>query len=464
MLDQRKHANSPTFTIYGWTVCFWILIIAFQYGYHIPALNQIQAVLTCKEKPLNAVHYGLPTCISMSEFAFSVVTAIFTVGGLLGSLIANLVMDRWGRRGAVRTSTLLTSLGAGIMGMSGSFGLLCFGRLLVGIGSGVGLCVGPIFLAEIAPSNISGNVGVLTQLGIVLGIMITQAMGLRFATPTEWRLVLIFSSVLSAAQLLLSVFIVESPTWLGSQLRTDEKKWTEGRLWDAALQNDSSSTVERDFLLDQSEAQPEAQRNVAAITVPQLLTTQELRTPLAIICLAMASQQLSGINAVLYYSNAILSKSLPDFGPYVSLGITVVNVLMTFPPIILIERMGRRQLLMISTIGALTSLTAVGFGLNTGLVIIPSLAILVFVMSFAVGLGPIPFVMIPEVSPGYAVSALSSVALSLNWIVNFMVGLLFLPLRNQLSGGDSLKEGRVFYVFVGVLFMSTFALSRLYRR
>jgi MFS family permease len=64
----------------------------------------------------------------MSEFAFSVVTAIFTVGGLLGSLIANLVMDRWGRKGAIRASALLISLGAGIMGVSGSISLLCLGR------------------------------------------------------------------------------------------------------------------------------------------------------------------------------------------------------------------------------------------------------------------------------------------------------------------------------------------------
>jgi len=179
--------------------------------------------------------------------------------------------------------------------------------------------------------------------------------------------------------------------------------------------------------------------------------------------LAMASQQFSGINAVLYYSNAILSKSLPDFGPYVSLGITIVNVIMTFPPIILIERMGRTKLLTISALGALVSLFAVGFGLDTGFVTLSSIAILTFVMSFAIGLGPIPFVMIPEVSPAHAVSSLSSVALSLNWIINFVVGLIFLPLRNFLSGGDAMKEGRVFYVFVAVLFLSTFALSRLYR-
>lgn len=147
MLDQRKRTNGHSFTPYGWAVCIWVMVVPFQvsafevlffptspfiyqlqYGYHISVLNQIQAVLTCKNISPNTVHYGLPTCIPMSEFAFSVVTAIFTVGGLLGSLIANLVMDRWGRKGATQASALLVSLGAGIMGMSGSISLICFGR------------------------------------------------------------------------------------------------------------------------------------------------------------------------------------------------------------------------------------------------------------------------------------------------------------------------------------------------
>lgn len=165
---------------------------------------------------------------------------------------------------------------------------------------------------------------------------------------------------------------------------------------------------------------------------------------------------------VLYYSNEILSKSLPEWGPYVSLGITVVNVVMTFPPIILIERVGRKSLLTLSTLGAVASLVAVGYGLDSGFHTIASIATLTFVMSFAIGLGPIPFVMIPEVSPPSAVSALSSMALSLNWIANFLVGLIFLPLRSFLSDDDPTKQGRVFYVFAMVLLAATFSLSKVY--
>ncbi|KAJ7632244.1 general substrate transporter [Roridomyces roridus] len=451
--------NGEAFTQFGWLVCLWILLIPFQYGYHISALNQIQSVVTCKELfPDTRRYYGLPTCLPMSDFTFSVVTTLFTVGGLAGSIVANLVMDRWGRRAAARISAAFVAVGSSLMCVSASVGILGLGRLLVGVGSGLGLCLAPVFLAEIAPAKISGNVGVLTQLGIVIGIFVTQALGLRFATPTQWRSVLFISAATSVVQFLLSPLMVDSPTWLGTKGQVEPKKAASRKLW--GKETPATPSVE-DPLLDEMEAR--RSEGTPALTVPQVLSARELKKPLAIVCFAMLSQQLSGINAVLYYSNEILSKSLPDFGPYVSLGITIVNLLMTFPPIFLIERMGRKQLLTISTFGAISSLTLVGLGLNTGFVTLSSIAILTFVTSFAIGLGPIPFVILPEVSPNHAVSALSTIALSLNWIANFCVGLVFLPIRNLLADGDPTKEGRVFYLFAVALFSSMFALSRVYR-
>ncbi|KAF7338630.1 25S rRNA adenine-N(1) methyltransferase [Mycena venus] len=467
-MSRSESRNGEAFTQFGWLVCLWILLIPFQYGYHISVLNQLKAVITCVGSP-DSQHYsyGLPTCLPMSDFKFSVVTSVFTVGGLAGSLVANLIMDRWGRKGASRVSSLLVAVGAGLMTVSASVGVLGLGRLLVGVGSGIGLCVGPIYLSEIAPSKISGSVGVLTQLGIVLGIMITQAIGLRFATPTQWRSVLFLSAAGSVAQFFLSGLMVESPAWLGGKGHVEQKKTVARKLWGSVPPPTPAADASvEDPLLDELEAHRDTE-SITAFTVPQVLAARELRKPLAIVCFAMLSQQLSGTSffflTVLYYSNDILSKSLPEFGPYVSLGITIVNVLMTFPPIFLIERMGRRQLLTLSTLGAISSLILVGLGLNTSIVTLSSVAILTFVTSFAIGLGPVPFVMIPEVSPYHAVSALSSIALSLNWTANFLVGLVFLPLRNFLSDGEATKEGRVFYLFAVALFASMFSLSRVYR-
>jgi len=136
---------------------------------------------------------------------------------------------------------------------------------------------------------------------------------------------------------------------------------------------------------------------------------------------------------------------------------------MTFPAIFLIERMGRKALLFISIGGAFVSLLAVGYGLDSGMKALSSLAIITFVASFAVGLGPIPFVIISDVAPYHAVSALSSAALSINWISNFIVGLVFLPLRNFLEWGNPDNEGRVFYVFAAILGGVSVALHYIYK-
>jgi len=461
--------DARTFTKYGWLVCLWVLTVSFQYGYHTSALNQLQAVLTCKiADETTPVYYGLPTCIPMSDTTFSVVTSMFTVGGFFGSLFSNIIMDRYGRKGASRLSAALTAAGAALFGLSASVGPLILGRFLVGLAAGLGICLCPIYLSEIAPPRIKGNLGVLTQLAIVIGIMVTQGMGFGLATPRQWRVVLFISSGISILQYFISPFIVESPSYLNRKGLVNQHKSAIRSLWgesDDLSRIDPEEQNSEEPLLSDSDSTPERllTGRQSAVTIPQLLASPELRRPLLTIVFAMTSQQISGINAVLYYSNDILSKSLPELASYVSLAITIVNFFMTFPPIFLIERVGRRQLIQLSVAGALLSHLAVGYGLNSGFVTLSSIAITTFVMSFAIGLGPIPFVIIPEVAPFHAVSAISSVGLSLNWSVNFFVGLTFLPLRNFLANGDPMKEGRVFYLFAAVLFCSMFCFSRLYR-
>ncbi|KAG1868745.1 general substrate transporter [Suillus tomentosus] len=461
--------GAHTFTKYGWLVCLWVLTASFQYGYHTSALNQLQAVLTCKiADPTAPMYYGLPTCIPMSDATFSVVTSMYTMGGFFGSLSANIVMDRYGRKGASRLSAVLTAVGSAVFGLSSSVGPLILGRFLVGLAAGLGICLCPIYLSEIAPVKIRGNLGVLTQLAIVIGIMVTQGMGFGLATPRQWRFVLLISSGISIFQYFSSPFVVESPSYLNRKGLVDQEKLAIHRLWGEIHDVSRTDPEEQDSeepLLPDSDSATERQSAVRqpAMTIPQLFASTELRRPLLTIIAAMTSQQISGINAVLYYSNDILSKSLPELASYVSLGITIVNFLMTFPPIFLIERVGRKQLIQLSVAAALLSHLAVGYGLNSGLVTLSSIAITTFVMSFAFGLGPIPFVIIPEVAPPHAVSAISSVGLSLNWSSNFVIGLIFLPLRNFLANGDPMKEGRVFYVFAVALLCSTLWFSKLYR-
>jgi len=444
-----------SFTSFGIAACAWILATSFQYGYHISALNQIQGVVTCKTTSNDDSPLGLPNCILMTDARFSALTSIFSVGGLIGSAGANVVMDTRGRRGALRISACLTAIGAFLMSIASGYTLLVIGRLLIGISCGIGICLTPIFIAEVSPARIRGKVGVFTQFSIVVGIMVTQLIGFKLATPTAWRYVLLFSSLTAIAQFFISPIMVESPVWAIRSGDPQSGKAYHRKLW---RDGDSHSPDEDPLLAKDPDDESER-----AVSVSHAFKAKELRLPLTIVSLAMVSQQISGVNAVLYYSNDILSNVIPGLGPYISILVTVVNVIMTFPPIFLIERIGRKKLLTASVLTAVVAHGFIGFGLNNGFVVTCSIAILVFIMAFASGLGPIPFIMLPEVSPPHAVSALTSIALSMNWVCNFVVGLSFLPLRNLLSGGEAGREGRVFYLFGFLLLASYLALSRLYK-
>jgi len=104
------------------------LTLSPQYGYHISALNQIQAVLTCKVTSDDGSPLGLPNCIPMTDAQFSALTSVFSVGGLIGSAGANVVMDSRGRRGALRISAILTALGGLFMTIASGYAPLLIGR------------------------------------------------------------------------------------------------------------------------------------------------------------------------------------------------------------------------------------------------------------------------------------------------------------------------------------------------
>ncbi|KDN35770.1 hypothetical protein RSAG8_11332, partial [Rhizoctonia solani AG-8 WAC10335] len=265
----------------------------------------------------------------------------------------------------------------------------------------------------------------------------------------------------------------ESPSWLRAQGRTEEATHVTSRLWDitrAVSQDESEALLESEVEAHVRDQAAEGSDR-PAINVPTLLASSDLHGPMAIGLVAMFVQQASGINAVMYYSNNILSRVVPrEAAAYTSLGITVLNAIMTFPAIFLVDHLGRKRLFMISMTGAIVSNAVLGFALDNGITALSSVAVLGFIASFAVGLGPVPFVMISELTPYYAVSAMSSLSLAVNWSTNFLIGIAFLPLRNflaKLSFGDTAPEGggegRIFYVFVIVMIICTSYLSKAWK-
>ncbi|KAG8929237.1 hypothetical protein FRC01_004639 [Tulasnella sp. 417] len=488
--------GKTTLTPYFISTLSWVLASPFLYGFHIAALNQVQSALQCfKSVPEDPsfppytppITNGFPVCIPMSNATFGFVTSVFTIGGLLGSLSSTHLMNKYGRKGAVKFNSAFILAGSILMTMAWNAELLIAGRFVIGIGAGIAMCVGPIFLSEIAPQKIKGSVGVMNQLSVVFGLLLAQAIGLAFSTPDthRWRVVFLTSSVLCLVQLLLSAGVADTPNWLTAVGRETEADDVASKLWrDHSPSSQRSPRPQPDALHAEAQsllggadgeedARSTSSRNettIPPLTVADLFKLEPLRKPVTAVLLAMFGQQISGINAVIFYSNAILSRVMPGAEGYISLGIAILNVIMTFPAVYLIERLGRRSLLLGSMLAVEISLIALALGLNGGVIALSTVAILAFVGSFAIGLGPVPFVLIGELVPFYAASATSSLALSVNWITNFVVGVAFLPLRDWLSSEDPTKpsgrkgEGQIFLLFAAAFAVTAVLFAKEYKK
>lgn len=360
----------------------------------------------------------------MTRYQFGLLTSLYAPGGLLGSLIAGTLADQLGRKRASLTASAAVGVGSLMMAFAAPhLWILLLGRFAIGIGCGIVVVIVPNYLSEIAPADKRGSVGVLNQLGIVTGIFVGQAVSIALASPSLWRFVPIVSACIAAAQGILSPKMVESPVWLAEQAggdgaQTDE---TSRLLADGTLRTDEESIASAQST---SKAPPKTMRG--ALTSP--LTRKGLR----IVLITQIFQQISGINAVLYYSSDIMKHVFPTKAGYIALMITGVNFLMTFPPLYLIDRVGRRPLLLTSI--GLMSLFSLSLSFSiTSHAILSSFFIMAFVAAFSIGNGPIPFILIPEVVPPASAPSVGSIGLSVNWIANFIVGSAFLPLASALG-------------------------------
>ncbi|GAA5840809.1 hypothetical protein JCM9279_001227 [Rhodotorula babjevae] len=440
----------------GLTVC-WIATSALQYGYHIAALNSSAESIVCDaaHPHLRSPHAALdlPSCVRMSDAAFGTVTSAYTVGGLVGSLGAGSMIERWGRKGTAVRSALVIMLGASAVSFGSSLLVLILGRILIGVSCGIATVLVPLYLSSIAPPSIAGNIGILTQISINVGIFAAQGFSIPLSEPGtgRWRFVSLTSIAVAAIQVLTSPLVPESRSKEAIDARGYEAIADEER---TPLAADVDTPAPR-----RKDDDPE--RSLSVLEVLRS-TDPAVRKALWTLVAIMLFQQLSGINAVMYYSTKILTAVNPGSAKMVSLYVTLVNLVMTFPAVFLIDRLGRRSLLLVSLSAMSLSTAVLGWAINTEHFAVASTGIIAFVVSFAVGLGPVPFVLIGELPPKEASSATASIAVAVNWLSNLAVGIGFLPLRDWLAGSSD-KSGSVFFLFTAVTALGVVVVSRLVR-
>ncbi|PWZ00605.1 MFS general substrate transporter [Testicularia cyperi] len=504
--NLRGSTASPTaqVTLRFRLVVLWILVSAFNYGYGISELNPLQPILTCQQRDPHAPEKMLTLsplktgCIPLTESQFGLATSLFTLGGLVSSFMVSPVSKwlGWGRKRSIFWSAVSGVLGSALLACASDLWSIGLGRFIQGVGSGIGVVMVPIYLNEISPVSIQGSIGVLNQLSIVIGVFVAQALGGSplGSSGSSWRFIPLASAVLSLTQLAGAfILAVESPGWLegegasaapsaNSRQTADEIRallWSPKALQghkDSQRRATSSTTgqdEERTGLLADQDGPVEGTSPDAASRISHnrkagltdLFTDPEIRPGAILVALTQLGQQLSGINAVLYYSVGIMGSILPSLAGSIGIMITFINILMTFPPIYLIDehRLGRKKLIISSALVMSFASFLLGVGIIGGYKALSATSMILMTAAFSFGLGPVPFVVLPELVPARAVSTTTSLGLTLNWTANFLVGSAFLPFKNWVSQFDAQHTGgAAFWIFTIFNLLIAVLMGRMY--
>ena len=376
--------------------------------------------------------------VSPGPLGFAVASAL--LGAAAGAFFGGRVADALGRVPVMKIAAVLFLVSAIGCGVVDSFGWLIFWRVVGGIGVGVASVIAPAYIAEVAPASIRGRLGSLQQMGIVLGIFISLAVDAWLAAMAggstqelwlgleAWRWMFMAEAIPAIAYLIGSFTIPESPRYLVEDGRSDEAE--------AVLANlqGSASAAERVRLIKES----------LRIEHKPRLSDLKGRTaglkPIVWVGIGLAAlQQFVGINVIFYYSNVLWqSVGFTEADSFTITVITsVVNVAVTIVAIALVEKVGRRRLLLIGSAGMTLSLATLAVLFATADVVdgapvlgptagpLALVAANLFVVFFGVSWGPMMWVLLGEMFPNRIRGAALAVAGFVQWIANWLVTVTF---------------------------------------
>ncbi|GAB46919.1 sugar porter family MFS transporter [Mobilicoccus pelagius] len=388
------------------------------------------AVISGAEESVQRV-FGL----SDGMLGFTVTTAL--LGTILGALTAGKPADALGRKRVLVAIGVLYVVGALGSAFAPNVWLLQLFRFLGGIGVGASSVVAPIYTAEVAPPANRGRLVGLVQFNIVLGILIAYASNAVIRNMVEgdgaWRWMLGVMAVPAVIFLLLLATVPETPRWLMSVGRTEEAEATSRRL--------CSTDDEARLQIDEIRASMRADEN--AKDVP-FFTPAHRKVILMAVAIAFFNQ-MSGINAILYYAPRVMQEAgaSQNSAYLMSVGVGVVNLVATMTALTVIDRMGRRKLMLVGSIGYLVSLgflagvmfyyERVGFDSTSSLLVLIGLT--VFIAAHAFGQGSVIWVFISEIFPNRIRGRGQSLGSLTHWVFAAITSWAFPPIVGALGGG-----------------------------
>jgi SP family xylose:H+ symportor-like MFS transporter len=390
---------------------------------------------------------------SAAEQGWAVSSALY--GCLVGALAGGYLTKKISRKYTLILAAALFSISAWGSGIADSLSELAFYRIIGGLAVGMASLAAPMYIAEISPPKHRGRLVSYYQLAVVIGFFVvflatyyigggdTQDMAPEVLEALHkhnvaegWR-IMFWSELLPAIAFLLLLFTVpHSPRWLVLKGRTDEAR--------AVLSRVTSS--EQEAAAELLEIQ--ASLNNSQTTNMALLFGKGVGFAVFLGVMLSIFQQITGINAILYYGAEIFSNALgygPEDALKQQLWLGAVNLIFTFVAIYKVDSWGRKPLFIGGSIGMFVGLTVLGLTIYSGQMgVVSLLAILVFIGSFAMSMGPVVWVMLSEMFPNSVRSVAMSIAVAAQWLFNAFVANSF-PLVNESALNQNSFNGALPY-------------------
>jgi sugar porter (SP) family MFS transporter len=401
-------------------VFLWSLVIAlggFLFGFDTAVISGAEQSIQ-KYWSLSAMQHGLTVSIAL-------------IGTVIGALLGSIPADRLGRKKSlygIAALYLLSSLGTAL---APSWGLFLVFRFLGGFGVGASSVTAPIYISEISPAARRGKLVGLFQFNVVFGIVVSYLSNYLIGTAGEhsWRLMLGIQAIPSALFFLLLRFVPESPRWLiAKRGRVDE-----ARAIFAVIDPATADQIVREILDTESEEK--------AVTHADPLFSKRYGRPVMLAMLFAVFNQVSGINAIIYYSPRIFE--MTGLGESSSLlstaGLGAINFMFTLLAMNFIDRIGRRTLMLIGSFGLIFALGMVAwsfYGAHFSGWAVP-IFLFIFIAFFAFSQGAVIWVFIAEIFPNQVRAKGQTLGSATHWIMAAVIAFSFPYLAEQAGGGNT---------------------------
>lgn len=389
----------------------------------------------------NSTEYDFPISGTQGDW----IASIINLGAAAICFPIGLVMDVIGRKKTMLFLTLPFTLGWLLITFGTSVGMLIAGRFITGVAGGAFCVTAPAYTSEIAQDSIRGTLGSYFQLMITIGILFAYAVG-------SYTPVFVFNILCTCIPIIFGIvffFMPESPSFLVVKERNDEAR--------EALVKLRGQSYDVDYELNNLKQKAEDSRN-NPVSFGSAITKKTAIKALVICYALMLFQQLSGINAVIFNTSAIFGAAgaaIPEEIGTIIIG--VIQVIATFVSSLVVDKLGRRILLLLSALVMCICSTALGVyfflqdqhGVDSSIVEsiswLPLVSLSLFIVAFSLGFGPIPWMMAGELCLIDIKAFVGSTAGTLNWLLSFTVTSTFNSLNTAIG------QGQVFWMFAGIM-------------